>query len=308
MTLTPANEFLPRPPTSRALGSSDLQVSSRAWGMWRFKGEDLAQADRLVRPVLDSGITLLDTADIYGLGGEGFGAAERLLGRVLAADAGLRRRFVLASKGGIRPPTPYDSSARYLQDACDASLRRLRTDRIDLYQLHRPDMLAHPREVAMALTALRDAGKIRFVGVSNYTVAQTRALQAFLPFPLVAQQPEFSALHIEPLGDGILDHALETQLAVLAWSPLGGGRLTGEGDDARTRAVIGALDAIASREGVPRMAVALAWVMAHPSRPIPIVGTQNLDRVEESGRALEVRLTREDWYAVLTASRQQRLP
>lgn len=153
-----------------------------------------------------------------------------------------------------------------------------------------------------------DAGKIRCVGVSNYTVAQTRALQAFLPFPLVTQQPEFSALHIVPLTDGTLDHALETQMDVLAWSPLGGGRLTGEASDARTRAVITALDAIALRESASRAAVALAWVMAHPSRPIPIIGTQNPVRVGEAWRALDARLTREDWYAVLTASRQEQLP
>jgi predicted oxidoreductase len=308
MKAPPPTNFLSQPARSRLLGTAQLEVSSIAWGMWRFKGNDLAQADRLVRTVLDNGVTLLDTADIYGLDGAGFGAAEELLGRVLRGDAGLRRRFVLASKGGIRLPTPYDSSAQYLQEACDASLRRLQTDRLDLYQLHRPDLLAHPHEVAQTLTALRDAGKIRFVGVSNYTVAQTRALQAFLPFPLVSQQPEFSALHIEPLNDGTLDHALETQMAVLAWSPLGGGRLTGAASDARTRAVIAALDTIALREAVSRVAVALAWVMAHPSRPIPIVGTQNAARVVEAGRALDVRLTREDWYTVLTASRQERLP
>ena len=301
-------QLLPQPARSRLIGASDLNVSSLAWGMWRFAGEDVAKAGRLVRTVLDSGITLLDTADIYGLDGAGFGAAETLLGRILQAEPGLRRRFVLASKGGIRPPTPYDSSARYLQEACHASLRRLQTDRIDLYQLHRPDSLAHPQETAQTLTALRDAGKIGFVGVSNYSVAQTRALQAFMPFPLVSQQPEFSALHIEPLSDGLLDHALETQMAVLAWSPLGGGRLSGEGSDARSRAVIAALDDIALREAVPRMAVALAWIMAHPSRPIPIVGSQTPDRVVEAVRALDVRLTREDWYSVLTASRQQRLP
>lgn len=106
MNPSPATNFLPQPARSRVLGVSGLEVSSLAWGMWRFKGNDLMQADRLVRSVLDSGVTLLDTADIYGLDGAGFGAAEELLGRVLHADVGLRRRFVLASKGGIRPPTP----------------------------------------------------------------------------------------------------------------------------------------------------------------------------------------------------------
>jgi predicted oxidoreductase len=293
----------------RTLGASGNVVTPLAWGMWRLQGADISIADRLVRAALDVGISLFDTADIYGFNGNsGFGAAEALLGRVLAADPALRRRFTLSSKGGIVPGTPYDSSAAYLESACEASLRRLQTDHIDLYQIHRPDVLAHPEAVAGALSRLRDAGKIGAAGVSNYTVSQTRALQSFLPFPLVSHQPEFSALHLEPLGDGVLDQAIERRMAVLAWSPLGGGRLAGVGKDARTRAVIEALDRIALRDAVPRTAVALAWVLAHPSRPIAIIGTQQADRIREAARACDVRLTRADWYAVLTASRQEKLP
>lgn len=305
-------DLLPLPQPTRLLGQSGLAVSPLAWGMWRFRGSDVGHADRLVRAALDQGFALLDTADIYGLdNGESFGAAEALLGRVLAADPGLRRRFVLASKGGIRPPTPYDSSPEYLVAACDASLRRLGTDTIDLYQIHRPDTLAHPQDVAETLVKLHDAGKIRAAGVSNYSVMQTTVLQSFLPFPLASQQPEFSALQIEPLVDGVLDQAVQRDMTVLAWSPLGGGRLGGGVDasgDERARSVLAALDSIARRESASRVAVALAWVMAHPSRPIPIIGTQNAGRMRDARRALEVRLTREDWYAVLTASRHAPLP
>jgi predicted oxidoreductase len=305
----PMTHFLPPPQTTRLLGQSGIAVSPLAWGMWRFKGSDLRHADRLVRAALDAGISLLDTADIYGLdNGESFGAAESLLGRVLEADPSLRRRFVLAGKGGIHPPTPYDSSSAYLLSACDSSLRRLKTDTIDLYQIHRPDTLAHPQEVAETLVKLHDAGKIRAAGVSNYSVRQTTVLQSFLPFQLAAQQPEFSALYIEPIVDGVLDQAMERDMAVLAWSPLGGGRLGGEGGDLRARDVIAVLDTLALRESASRTDVALAWVMAHPSRPIPILGTQNVERLGHARRALDVRLTRDDWYAVLTASRQKRLP
>jgi len=281
--------------------------------MWRFMGSDLGRADLLVRTALDNGYRLLDTADIYGPDNqESFGAAEALLGRVLAADPGLRRRFVLASKGGIVPGVPYDSSADYVTSACEASLRRLHSETIDLYQIHRPDILTHPEELAGALSKLRESGKIRMVGVSNYTAAQMSALQAFLPFPLVSHQLELSALHIDPLADGTLDQAIERRLSVLAWSPLGGGRLGGSGSgsdaDARTRAVLAALDKVAARESATRTAVALAWVLAHPARPIAIVGTQNPARIAESAHALEVRMSRQDWYEILTASRQMRLP
>jgi predicted oxidoreductase len=215
---------------------------------------------------------------------------------------------VLATKGGIVPGVPYDSSSGYLLRACEASLRRLHTETVDLYQIHRPDILTHPQEIARAFTTLHTSGKVRAFGVSNYTTTQTAALQEFLPFPLASHQPEFSALHLDPLTDGILDQAIERHMAVLAWSPLARGALAAGGTDTRTLAVTAALDEIAARESVPRTAVALAWVMAHPSRPIAIVGTQNPQRMTEAVRALEVRLTRADWYAVLTASRQAKLP
>ncbi|MEY4953570.1 MAG: hypothetical protein RL299_1994, partial [Pseudomonadota bacterium] len=145
---------LPLPPATRTLGPGGIAISPIAWGMWRLAegGRSAAEAAALVHAALDAGITLLDTADIYGFNGSGgFGDAEALLGEVLAAEPGLRGRMVLATKGGIMPPLPYDQSAGYLNAALDASLRRLKTDCIDLYQIHRPDILAHPQEVARVL-------------------------------------------------------------------------------------------------------------------------------------------------------------
>ena len=292
------------------LGKTPIHVSRLAWGMWRFRGDDLRFAQELVETALESGITLLDTADVYGPdNGEPFGAAEALLGRVLAAAPHLRDRFVLASKGGIVIGTPYDSSPGYLRQAVEASLRRLGTERIDLYQIHRPDLLAHPAEVARTLDDLRREGRIGEVGVSNHTAWQTAALQAHLPFPLASTQVELSPLAIEPLADGVLDQAMTEGWAVLAWSPLGQGRL-GEGaaGDARVQAVRAALDAAAERAGVSRTVAAYAWVLSHPSRPIPIVGSQRPERIREAAAALDVRLTRAEWYAVLTAGRGAPLP
>jgi predicted oxidoreductase len=190
--------LLPVPPASRPLGNSGMSVSSIAWGMWRFAegGRTVADAARLVHAALDAGITLLDTADIYGFDGAGgFGDAEALLGEVLATEPALRDRMVLATKGGIRPPLPYDQSPEYLGEAIHASLRRLRTDRIDLWQIHRPDILAHPQEVARTLDDAIAAGKIRSLGVSNFTIAQTDALNGFLGSKLVATQPEIRPGH-----------------------------------------------------------------------------------------------------------------
>ena len=283
-------------------------VSPIAWGMWRFAGDDVTAARRKVEAALEAGITLFDTADIYGPdNGEKFGAAERLLGRVFAEAPTLRDRMVLATKGGIVIGTPYDSSEAYLEQAIDASLKRLGVERVELWQIHRPDILTHPQEIARAIEKAHAAGKIGVVGVSNFTTWQTAALQQFLTVPLASTQPEFSPLHLDPIRSGLLDQAIMLDLAVLAWSPLGGGRLL-EPRDARTLDVAALLDRKARETGVSRSAAALSWVMAHPARPIPIVGTQRPERIAEVPDALTVRWTRAEWYAVLQASMGERLP
>ncbi len=304
-------------PEPRPLGKSGIAVSPMAWGMWRFAGDDVTAARVKVEAALAAGIRFFDTADIYGPDNdEPFGASELLLGRVFAEAPGLRDGIVLASKGGIRMGVPYDSSPRYIREAVEASLTRLGTDRLDLWQIHRPDMLAHPAETAATLDALVAEGKIRAVGVSNHTPAQTGALAKHLGAPLASTQPEFSILATAPLFDGTLDRAMKHDYAVIAWSPLGQGRL-GEGDprpgrlkadDDRVARVKTALDAHAVSQGVSRVAVAYAWIMAHPARPIPIVGTQNPARIAESTEAYKVTFTRAEWYAILVASIGENLP
>ena len=298
------------PTGRRSLGRDGMTVGPLAWGMWRFRGEDVAAAQERVEAALDAGMDLLDTADVYGPdNAEPFGAAEALLGRVLAAAPHLRDRAVLATKGGIELGAPYNSGHAYLVAACEASLKRLEVERIDLYQVHRPDLLAHPAEVAHALETLRAAGKIAEAGVSNHTPAQTAALPAHLPFPLATVQPELSALAVGALGDGVLDQAMERDLLVLAWSPLGQGRLAqDDAADARAAEVRAALDRVAQAQGVSRTAAAYAWILAHPSRPIPIVGSQQPARIREAAEALRVVVSRAEWYAVLTAARGEPLP
>lgn len=293
----------PLTPDPVPLGKSGLSIAPIGWGMWRFAGDDVGAARARVEAALDAGIDFFDTADVYGPdNGEPFGAAEALLGRVLADAPGLRDRMVLATKGGIIPGVPYDSSAAYLETALDASLKRMGTDHVELWQVHRPDVLTHPAELARTLERMVAAGKARSVGVSNFTPAQIRALQAHLPFALATTQPQFSALHTQPLWDGELDLAMELGLAVLAWSPLGGGRLSGDG------AVAALLDAKAAEAGVSRAAAAYAWIMAHSARPVPIVGSQQPDRIREAADAFKLQWSRAQWYAVVEASTGQPLP
>ena len=293
---------------NRIIGQSGFEVGPLSYGLWRFTTPDVDEAQKLIETALDCGMNLIDCADVYGFdwGGTGFGTVEDLLGRVLAQAPELRDRMVLATKGGIRPPIPYDSSPEGLRNACEESLRRLGVEVIDLYQIHRPDLFTHPAAVADTLVALRDEGKIREVGVSNYTPAQTAALQAHLPFPIATTQPEYSAATVAPLRDGTLDQAMERGIVPLAWSPLAGGRLA-TGDDVRPE-LIETLDALAGREGVDRSIIALAFVLAHPAAPVCIVGTQTPDRITGSAAALEVVLDRNDVYDIIEASEGVPLP
>ncbi|MGB5779464.1 aldo/keto reductase [Allopontixanthobacter sediminis] len=298
---------LPSPPRLRPLGKSGIEVSGLAWGMWRFAGTP-DEGLRLIEAALDSGINFFDTADIYGFNGtDGFGDAETLLGRILSANPSLRGKMVLASKGGIIPPRPYDSSAGYLTAAIDASLARLGTDVLDLWQVHRPDILTHPHELAETLHRAVKAGKVRALGVSNYTLPQIKALQSFLDLPLASTQPEISPLCLAPVENGELDMAMQHNLTVMAWSPLGGGRIADPGS-AREHAVAAALDTVAEAQGATRTAAAYSWLMAHPAGIIPIVGTQNPGRIAEAAAAYDITWTRNDWYDVLVASRGENLP
>ncbi len=303
-------ETIPARARQQILGASGITVSSIAWGMWRLASGNpsLKDVHQLVSSVLDAGINFLDTADIYGSSAPGgFGSAEALLGDAIAADPSLRNRMVLATKAGIRPGVPYDQSPSYLTDALDASLRRLKVDTIDLWQIHRPDLLAHPQDVARSLQDAIAKGKVRAVGVSNFSTHQVQALKHFLGHPLVSTQPEISPLRIDCFENGELDQAMTMGLTPLAWSPLGGGRVLNPNDE-KAENVAAELDKVAERAGVTRYIAAYSWLMSHPSGIIPIIGSQNPERIAGARAAFDVRWTRGEWYAVFTAARGRKLP
>lgn len=279
------------------------KVGRLAYGCWRFAGSHVAAAQAKVEAALSVGANVLDTAAIYGFGAEGFGDAEARLGDLFASQPGLRDQVAVVTKGGIAPPEPYDSRAASLIESAENSLRRLRSEQVELFLIHRPDNLVHPAEMAEALTALRDSGKIAEAGVSNFSPAQLSALQAHLDFPLAATQPEISLSRTEPLFDGVLDQAMELGVLPMAWSPLGGGALmTGSGP------ICTELDRIAGENGADRGAVALAWLLAHPAGIMPIIGSQNPDRIRAAGAAFDLKMTRRDWYALLEASLGHKMP
>ena len=308
------------------LGTSSLQCSRLAYGCWRVAGTSnpsevtsalRAAGRRAIATAYDAGYTLFDTADIYCRG-----ESESILGETLREVSGMRDRAVIATKCGVRPagtpnpdsPQRYDFSAEHILRSCDESLQRMGVETIDLYQLHRPDYLASPEEVAVAFSKLRLAGKVRFFGVSNCRPTLLTALQCACPMPLIVQQVEISLLKRDVFTDGTLDQCLIEHITPLAWSPLAGGLLA---DGAKkllpwqehyhAEATLAALDAVANARGTSRLVIALAWLLKHPSKIVPIVGSANPERIREAVRAAEMELTREEWYRLLLAARGEPL-
>ena len=312
---------------TQPIGTSDLTTARLAYGNMRCVGDwdpAAATAERRAKGVrahaaaLEAGYTLFDTADIYCRG-----VCEEVLGQALREVGGMRGRVVVATKCGVRfkgDPTPdapgrYDFSPEWIEQSCENSLRRLGVETIDLYQLHRPDLLMDPTAIAAAFDRLHRAGKVRWFGVSNFLPTTVAALAVACPMPLVVNQVEIHLGRLSPFMDGTLDQCLERKMTPLSWSPLGGGWL-GAGrelkpDDAhraKRQPVLDVLDATAKDLGVSRTVVSLAWLLKHPSGIVPIVGSNSPDHLRDAAKADAVELTRDQWYRILIAARGEPLP
>lgn len=304
------DEWLAVKPEPRAIGKSSLRVFPIAYGCWRFAGTTVAEARAKIEAALEVGIQFFDHADIYG-----GGVAEELFGQVLRDAPTLRQYMVIASKGGVVPGIPYNTSERHLVSAVEASLRRLHCDVLDVFFVHRYDWLTHPEETARALERLRQAGKVREVGVSNYLPQQCETLQSFLHFPLVAHQREWNCLWPAVLQDGTVEQCYRRQMGLIAWSPLAGGKLLLPRERAEREknagvlvSLIDKLQQFAERNSVERSAVALAFLLLHPVGAIPIIGTQRVERIQQVSQVFQVRLRRSEWYALLQAGLGKKLP
>lgn len=307
------------------LGSS-MQVSRLAYGCWRILGSENAEpsagrdasARKAITAAFDAGFTFFDHADVYA-----DGAAEKIFGDVLKQTSGMRERVIITTKCGIRrkgvpnPDSPYryDFSAEHIIKSCEQSLKRLGIDVIDIYQLHRPDYLMDPAEVAEAFRKLKRQGKVREFGVSNFKPHELSLLQHACSFRLVVHQVEISLAKLDCLEDGTLAQCLVEKMTPLAWSPLAGGRLSdtlpidiNSPEHARRIGLRETLDDIARDYGVPRTIVALAWLLKHPAKIIPIVGSAKPEHIREASQAYKLQLSRDEWYRLLEAARGERLP
>ena len=288
--------------------------SRLAYGTWRLLATrpTVQEINRRLHACLELGLTTIDTAEIYGKY-----EVERALGEALALSPGLRDRLDLVTKAGIYVPCPchperrtahYNATGERLVNSLEKSLRLLGTERLDLFLVHRPDWLTAAADTASGLNRLLAEGKIRAAGVSNYTVAQFELLSAHVSRPLATNQIEFHLLHREPLTDGTLAQCEQRAIVPMAWSPLAGGRLFDPASPAAQR-LAAAAERMAERTGGATLEqLAYAWLLAHPSRPLPVIGTNQLERLRRAAQAAEVVLEREDWYALAEAAQGQKAP
>jgi len=282
------------------------QMRLTAWGL---RGQDLLS---FIREVMEAGVTTFDHADIYG-----HGECEALFGEALALQPGLRDGMQLITKCGIqlisehfpgRKVKHYDYSYNHIVKSVEGSLKRLRTDRIDLLLLHRPAPFFEPAEVARAFSHLCRHGKVLHFGVSNFNPMQFSMLSEYVDEALITNQVEVSSWCLEHFENGNMDFFLQERIRPMAWSPLAGGRLLQPTDEKGHR-LHAALSVVAQETGHPDLAqVALAWLMSHPAGILPVIGTGKLPSIHAACAAEEIRLSPEQWYRIYTASTGTQVP
>lgn len=291
--------------------SPDLSFSRIVYGMWRI-GDDAdtspAHVQAKVEACLAQGITTMDQADIYG----GY-TAEAILGAALKSVPTLRDRIELVTKCDIVAPVGrysaarvkhYDTSAAHITASVEMSLREMATDRIDLLLIHRPDPLMDAEDTGRALDALVASGKVRSVGVSNFRPWDFSLLQSAMQTRLVTNQIEISLTEPAPFTNGDLAYLQERKVPVMAWSPLGGGSLF----SGANAPLLAALERIAADYEVDVTAVAIAWLLRHPARIIPVMGTNRLDRIARFHEAMKVVMDRQTWFELYTLAIGKEVP
>lgn len=298
------------------LGNTDLEVSVLALGCMSLTPEKEAQSIATVQRAFELGINFFDTADIYGRG-----QSELILGKALREGSIPRDKIIIASKcaivfTGMNPDytyKAYDLSASYIKASCEASLKRLGVETIDLYQLHRIDYLTHPEETSRALEDLKAAGKIRHIGVSNYTVDEIRAISAYVR--IESLQTSFSMLQLEPLETGLASVCLEKKMNIMAYSPLlrgvlAGGRVLEHSNwqQQREAGVLAQIQPFADQYALTTGQLSLAWLMQLPGGVIPLVGTANPAHIAEAAAAVGATLDRDDWYELMVIARGRPMP
>lgn len=301
-----------------------------AWDQTPLPEATRKQALITIRAALDQGIDFYDHADIYCRG-----KSEQAFADIWQEKPDLRSKIYIQSKCGIRfaddpvvgAPHRFDFSYEHIVNSVEGCLKRLQTDYLDVLLLHRPDPLVEPEEVARAFDKLKESGKVRHFGVSNHTAAQLALLQKQVTQPIITNQVAFNVLHTHMLDEGIIfnqtkpgvitrdegtiEYCREHNITLQAWGPLAWGRLTGRPGITLTEAEAKAAQLVAEMaqaKNVSAEAILIAWILRHPARIQPLIGSTKPDRIAASCQAASVQLSREEWYQLFVAGRGENLP
>jgi predicted oxidoreductase len=295
------------------LGSSTLEVPVVAVGCMRINSLEKNEAERFVQTALEQGANFFDHADIYG-----GGSCEEIFADAIHMNDEVREKIILQSKCGIRKGM-FDFSKEHILHSVDGILKRLKTDYLDTLLLHRPDALMEPEEVAEAFDILESSGKVRHFGVSNQNPMQIQLLQKYVKQPIVANQLQLSITNANMISNGInvnmendsainrdgsvLDFCRLNDITIQPWSPFQYGFFEGVflGNE-KFPELNQKIDEIAARYEVTNTTIAIAWLLRHPAKMQPVIGTMNVDRLMECCRASEIHLTREEWYEIYRAA------
>ncbi|MFN7037430.1 MAG: aldo/keto reductase family oxidoreductase [Bellilinea sp.] len=294
-------------------GSSNLEVPVVAIGCMRIHQLQPKQAEQFIQTALDLGANFFDHADIYG-----GGRCEEIFAQAIHMNDSVREKIILQSKCGIREGR-YDFSKEHILNSVDGILRRLRTDYLDVLLLHRPDALVEPEEVAEAFDILQSSGKVRHFGVSNHKPMQIELLKKYIKQPILANQLQLSIMHAYMISNGVnvnmdvpaaydrdgsvLDYCRLHEITIQPWSPFLYGFFEGVFlDNEKFPTLNQKMHEIAARYGVTNTTIAIAWLLRHPAKMQPVIGTTNLQRLKDSLKAAEVVLTREEWYEIFLAA------
>lgn len=295
------------------LGNSDLEVGEISLGCMRMSTISKKDAARVIEHAMEAGVDLFDHADIYG-GGQ----SEEVFADAIGMKPSIREKMRIQTKCGIRDGF-FDFSKEHILESVEGSLKRLKTDYVDILLLHRPDALMEPEEVAEAFTRLKESGKVRYFGVSNQNPMQIELLKKDLEQDLIVNQLQLSIVHTPMIDAGlnvnmqhdpaivrdnsVLEYSRLNDMTVQAWSPFQHGMIEGVfvGNE-QFPEVNAKLQELAEKKGVTDSAIAIAWILRHPANIQPIVGTMNPQRLTDIAKASNVELTRKEWYELYLAA------
>ena len=295
------------------IANSDMHASEISLGCMRIADMTNPEVSNLIHTALDEGINFFDHADIYG-----GGRSEERFAQALGMNASLREQMLLQTKCGIRKGC-FDFSKEHILSAVDGSLKRLQTEYVDVLLLHRPDTLVEPEEVAEAFTILQDSGKVKHFGVSNQNPMQIELLKKFVRQPLIINQLQLSITNTGMINAGInvnmeipasidrdgsiLDYCRLHDITIQPWSPFQYGFFEGVFlDNPKFPELNQKINQLAEAKGVANTAIAIAWLLRHPARMQPIVGTTNAARLKDIAKASGISLTRPEWYEIYRAA------